>query len=107
MPRKAAKPSANHLRAWREARGYTQAQLAALVNTTDNVISMLESGDRQLTPKWLQRLAPILGATPGFILDYDPGDLDLEILDAAHHIPEARKAEALRILRVLGTGTDG
>jgi transcriptional regulator with XRE-family HTH domain len=75
MPRGAIKPSANHLRAWREFRGLTQAQLAELVDTSDNVISMLESGDRQLSPNWLRRLAPVLGTTPGFLLDHGPYDI--------------------------------
>lgn len=105
MPRKAAKPSANHLRAWREYRGLTQAQLAELVDTTDNVISMLESGDRQLSPKWLNRLAPALKTRPGFLLEFAPEAADLSILEAIVDVPENRKAEALSILRVFKTGT--
>jgi transcriptional regulator with XRE-family HTH domain len=106
MPRKAAKPSANHLRAWREFRGLTQAQLAERVDTTDNVISMLESGDRQLSPKWLDRLAPALGTKPGFLYQFDPNDADLSILAAILEVPADRKGEALQILRVFKTGTN-
>lgn len=106
MPRKAAKPSTNHLRAWREYRGLTQAQLAELVDTTDNVISMLESGDRQLSPKWLYRLAPALKTRPGFLFEFAPEDADLSILEAIVEVPADRKGEALQILRVLKTGTD-
>lgn len=106
MPRKAAKPSVNHLRAWREYRGLTQAELAALVDTTDNVISMIESGDRQLSQKWLNRLAPALKTRPGFLLEFAPEDADLSILEAIVDVPEARKGEALQILRVFKTGTN-
>lgn len=105
MPRKAAKPSVNHLRAWREFRGLTQAQLAALVDTTDNVISMLESGDRQLSSKWLYRLAPALKTRPGFLLEFAPEDADLSILEAIVDVPDNRKGEALQILKVFKTGT--
>jgi transcriptional regulator with XRE-family HTH domain len=105
MPRKAAKPSVNHLRAWREYRGFTQAQLAEMVNTTDNVISMLESGDRQLSPKWLERLADALRTKPGFLYQFSPEDADLSILEAILEVPKDRKAEALQILRVFKTGT--
>lgn len=105
MPRKAAKPAANHLRAWREYRGLTQAQLAELVDTTDNVISMLESGDRQLSPKWLNRLAGALNTRPGFLYEFSPQDADLSILEAILEVPADRKVEALQILKVFRTGT--
>lgn len=105
MPRKAAKPAANHLRAWREFAGLTQAELAEKVDTTDNVISMLESGDRQLSPKWLNRLAPALGTKPGFLYQFAPEDADLSILKAILEIDPARRGEALQILRVFKTGT--
>jgi len=106
MPRKAAKPSANHLRAWREYRGLTQAQLGELVNTTDNVISMLESGGRQLSQKWLERLAPALRTRPGFLLEFAPEDADLSILEAIVEVPKERRVEALRLLQVFKTGTN-
>lgn len=106
MPRGAAKPSTNHLRAWREYRGLTQAQLGELVDTTDNVISMLESGDRQLSQKWLVRLAPALKTRAGFLLEFAPEDADLSILEAIVDVPADRKGEALRILRVFKTGTN-
>lgn len=106
MTRKAVKQSANHLRAWREYRGLTQAQLADLVGTTDNVISLLESGDRQLSQKWLERLAPALKTRAGFLLEFSPEDADLSILEAIVDVPADRKGEALRILRVFKTGTD-
>jgi transcriptional regulator with XRE-family HTH domain len=84
----------------------TQAQLAELIDTTDNVISMLESGDRQLSPKWLGKLARALNTRPGFLLEFAPEDADLSILEAVLEVPSNRKREALRILRVLKTGTD-
>jgi transcriptional regulator with XRE-family HTH domain len=105
MPRRAAKPSANHLRAWREYRRLTQAQLAELVDTTDNVISMLESGGRQLSPKWLSKLAPALNTRPGFLLEFAPEDADLSILEAIVDMAPDRKGEALQILKVFKTGT--
>jgi transcriptional regulator with XRE-family HTH domain len=100
VPRKAAKPSVNHLRAWREVRGLTQAQLAEKVDTTDNVISMLESGDRQLSWKWLTRLAPALKTRPGFLVEFHPDDVDLQVLEAWLEVPTERRNEALQILRV-------
>lgn len=95
----------NHLRAWREFRGLTQAELAEKVGTTDNVISLLESGGRRLSDKWLYLLAPALQTRPGFLLEFDPSDADLSILQAIVDVDPSRKAEALQILRVFKTGT--
>lgn len=106
MPRGAAKPPANHLRAWREFRGLTQAQLAERVETTDNVISVLESGARGLSDKWLRKLAPALGTRPGWLLEFDPNDANLEVLEAFIEMPTEQKAQALRVINALKTGTN-
>ncbi len=45
----------NHLRAWREYRQLTQAQVAERVGTNSNMIGYLESGERGLTAKWLRK----------------------------------------------------
>ena len=81
----------NHLRAWREFRNLTQAQLAAMIDTEGSVISLLESGDRGLSDKWLRRLAPALATTPGLLLDFDPQDSDQAVLELWGRIPEAHK----------------
>ena len=108
MPRKTVKEAANHLRAWREFRGLTQEQLAGEVGTAGNVIGLLESGERGLTHKWLLKLAPVLGTTPGFLLDHDPNDLDASFLDAALSVPPEDRPQALAILQTFKrTGTGG
>lgn len=52
------------LRKYREAKGLSQPQLAALASTSNQQISRLESGQRRLTEKWRAILAPILGVQP-------------------------------------------
>lgn len=106
MSRKTTTVSVNHLRAWREYRRLTQAELAEKIGTTDNVISLLESGGRRLSDKWLYRLAPALQTRPGFLLEFDPGDADLSILEAITNVAEDRKGEALRLLGIFKTGTN-
>lgn len=106
MPRPAVKPPANHLRAWREFRHLTQEELGEKVGTSGNVISLLESGDRGLSYKWLQRLAPALETTPGFLLDHDPNNLDTAFLDAALSVPKERREQVLQILQTFKTGTE-
>ncbi|HEX4740855.1 MAG TPA: helix-turn-helix transcriptional regulator [Caulobacteraceae bacterium] len=82
----------NYLRAWREHRGLTQAQLAAIVDTEGSVISLLESGDRGLSGKWLRRLAPALETTPGLLLDFPPEGVDEAMLQLWGRMPEAKKS---------------
>src|SRR5271155_3597775 len=88
----------NFLRAWREYRGLTQAQLAESVDTTGAVISLLESGQRGLSDKWLRRLAPVLGTTPGHLLDIDPNEAPSDILEVWNNIPEENRDQARSIL---------
>jgi transcriptional regulator with XRE-family HTH domain len=88
----------NHLRAWREFRGLTQTQLAALVDTQGSVISLLESGDRRLSDKWLRRLAPPLDTTPGLLLDYDPQDIDQAVIETFNQLPEEKRPDTLASL---------
>lgn len=98
MAKKTSKAAANHLRAWREFRQLTQEQLADRVGTAGNVIGLLESGERGLSHKWLLKLAPALGTTPGFLLDHDPYDLDTSFLDAALSVPAESRPQVLAIL---------
>lgn len=60
----------NRLAALREARGLSQRELAARVNTTNQHISRLETGRAQLTQAWLERLAPVLNCSPAEIVGW-------------------------------------
>ena len=91
-------PQRNFLRAWREHRRMTQAKLAEAVGTTGAVISLLESGDRGLSDKWLRLLAPVLGTRPGHLLEVDPADVSTDILDIWADIPEERRQQARNVL---------
>ena len=85
----------NYLRAWREYRGLTQAQLADIIGTEGSVIGLLESGDRGLSDKWLRRLAPALETTPGLLLDFAPAEVDPAMLKLWGRLPGARPQDAL------------
>jgi transcriptional regulator with XRE-family HTH domain len=104
MAKKSTKPAANHLRAWREFREMSQDELGKLVNTKGNVIGLLEAGERSLSDKWLRRLAPALGTRAGWLLEYDPNDLDSEMLEAAAEVPADKRRQAIDILRTFKTG---
>jgi transcriptional regulator with XRE-family HTH domain len=92
-------PQRNFLRAWREHRRMTQAKLAEAVGTTGAVISLLESGDRGLSSKWLLKLAPVLGTKPGHLLEVDPSEVSSDVLEIWAEIPEDRREQALDVLQ--------
>lgn len=94
----AGKHGPNHLKAWREYRRLTQERLAEAIGTTKAVISHLEVGERGLSDKWLRKLAPALGTSPGYLLDHDPNHLPTDILDIWLSIPEGERGQALRVL---------
>lgn len=94
----ADRQAGNNLRAWREFRQMSQAALAEHAGTTASVISLLETGDRKLSPKWLSRLAPALNTTPGFLLDHDPKDLPTDVLEIWADIPGEDRPRALKVI---------
>jgi transcriptional regulator with XRE-family HTH domain len=103
MPRN---PERNHLKAWREYRGLTQTRLAEEIGTTGAVISLLESGDRRLSDKWLRKIAPVLKTRPGHLLELDPADADDDILEIWADIPEERRDQARDVLRTFRRKTE-
>lgn len=60
--------SGDLIRQQRERNGLKQEELAAVIGTTGQQISRLETGTRQVTEKWLARLSRALGCTPADLL---------------------------------------
>lgn len=98
--------SRNHLKAWRKFKRMTLEEVGEAIGTTKAVIQQLESGRMGLSHKWLLKLAPVFGTTPGFLLDHDPNDLDAAYLEAALAVPKDRRGQAMDILDTFKTGTD-
>lgn len=96
----------NYLSAWRKLRKMSQEELAEKVGTTKAVISLLESGDRPLSAKWLRKLAPALDTVPGYLLDHHPATLPADVLDIWSAIAERERPRALRVLESFRTGTN-
>jgi transcriptional regulator with XRE-family HTH domain len=84
----------------------TQAKLAEAIGTSGAVISLLESGDRALSPKWLNRIAPVLGTRPGHLLEIDPDEVDSDILEIWARIPDDRKDQARDVLKAFRAKPD-
>lgn len=97
----AREKTVNHLRAWRKFRKLTQQQLADKIEppTSKQVIAALETGQNGLSDKWLRKLAPALGTTPGFLLDHAPEDLPYDFLDIFERIPAESRDQALAVLK--------
>lgn len=88
----------NFLQAWRKFRRMTQDELAEKVGTTKAVISLLESGNRPLSAKWLRKIAPVLNTTPGHLLDHDPNELPTDVIDIWASIDIRDRETARRVL---------
>lgn len=86
------------LREWRTFRHMTQQELAEAIGTSKTVISEMERGNLQLSPKWLRKMAPVLNTSPGYILDHDPEDLPTDVLDIWASIDERDRDQARRVL---------
>lgn len=100
----------NNLKAWREHRGMTQEDLAAAVvpPTTATMISMLETGDRGLSAKWLRRLGDALKVSPGHLLDHNPNNLPTDILEIWMSADASQRRQITEIAKALvRTGTEG
>jgi transcriptional regulator with XRE-family HTH domain len=64
----------NFLKAWREHRGLTQAELGDAAGTTSTVIALLEARERGVSEKWRFRLGPLLDVRPGDLMTSDPSE---------------------------------
>jgi transcriptional regulator with XRE-family HTH domain len=95
-------PNENFVAAWRERAGMTQAQLAEKIGTNGSQVSLLESGDRQLSPKWLRRIAAALSVPLGYLLEYHPDQVPADLMEAWSKVPAEKREDAIEMLRVLG-----
>lgn len=98
----------NHLKAWREFRGLSQAELADRVGTNQNMIGYLESGERGLSAKWLRKLAPALATQPGHILEHDPNMLPTDIVEIWFNASPDERRQLVKVAQaIVRDGTNG
>jgi transcriptional regulator with XRE-family HTH domain len=93
------------LRARREARGYTQAQLAEKIGVSPNYFGVLERGLKLPTLGTLILIAEALELSPAELLgdvgQQDPWVEDVVVVSST--IPEERRAIAIAVLRTIAT----
>jgi len=95
----------NQIRAVRKAQELSLETLAALVGTTNQQISLLETGKRRLTVEWLIRLAKALSCHPwALVADDLPKQMrpeDLRLLDRFRRMTGSQQIELLRFLEAI------
>lgn len=91
----------NNLKAWREYRNLSQAELAEKVGTNANMISYLEAGERGLSLKWLRRLAPALDTNVGMLAQYDPNDLSADLIEIWATLSTREQGRLLEIAKLV------
>lgn len=103
----------NHLRAWMRFAGIKGVELAEKLggNVTPGMVSDLVNSNRALSAKWLRRIAPILGTTPGMLLDHDPYALDRDLMEAWVNATPFQRRQLSDLAKVVvadsgKTGTD-
>jgi transcriptional regulator with XRE-family HTH domain len=93
----------NNLRAWREYRSLTVAELAKKSGLGTQTITELEAGNMDASVKLLDRLAAALDTVSGHLLNFDPDDVDPAFIDTFRAIPKERRGQALEILKTFRT----
>jgi len=68
----------------REARGWTQEQLAAAMNTTQQTIQRWESGQTDPKSSVIVEISRVLGITVSFIMNIEESD-EVRLLSADEH----------------------
>jgi transcriptional regulator with XRE-family HTH domain len=95
------------LREWRLQRGLTQEELAERTGSTmiKADVSRLETGRRRWNVDQLWILAKALDVEPWWLVAIDPSDShsDLAMIEAIRSVPNAKRADALRVLKALSS----
>lgn len=98
------------LRAWRDAVGVTQAEMAEAIGCSKVHLSNVERGERQYTQQFLEAATQYLcrwypDLTVADLVLLDPRDASgITLTYLARNVPESQRATAIALLRAL---TDG
>lgn len=58
----------NNIKLYRQKAGLTLEQVAQAAGTSNQMIGLLERGQRKLTVEWMERIAPALGVSPADLM---------------------------------------
>jgi transcriptional regulator with XRE-family HTH domain len=92
----------NRLREFRNARHLSLEKVALEADCSAMLLSQLERGDVQLTVRWMERLAPILGVAPADLLlaRHNRDALDPEEMDLVDRLRRATPEQREQLLSV-------
>lgn len=95
----------NRIKVLRDARGLSLEDLAMAAGTSNQQVSLLESGKRRLTVDWLLRLSHALNCHPWEIVSLDLprplGAQDIRLLDRFQGLTEPQRTTLLSFLESL------
>lgn len=95
----------NRIKALREARGLSLDAVARSVGTTNQQISLLETGKRRLTVEWLQRLGEVLECHPWELVSDDLpkglGRQEFQLLQAFQGLSDAQRVALLQLVSAI------
>lgn len=93
----------NRIKQFRDAKGWSLADLAEHAGTSPQQVERLEKGHRRLTVDWMVRLGRALGVEPG-LLSEELRQLDgpaFEVWAAIQSLSDENKPRALRLVLTL------
>lgn len=88
----------------REARGWTQEQLAAAMNTTQQTIQRWESGQTDPKSSVIVEISRVLGITVSFILNIDENGEAKVLSDDEHELIDCYRSLSTKAQRALIVG---
>jgi transcriptional regulator with XRE-family HTH domain len=86
------KDVSHYIRAWRDARGLSTAQLADKAGLSSSAISQLELGRSSYTQQSLEKIAKAIGVEPWQLLAHNPRS------DFGEQFPEDLRPHLLRLV---------
>lgn len=87
---------------WRTFRGWSQVELGEMVGASHSKISRIETGETELKPSFLKKLARIFKVPPLALLSVNPqgdGRQTAEMLTVWANIDPRERERALRVLQ--------
>lgn len=91
----------NRVREWRKrainpatGKGFTLKEAAPRIGLAWSHLARIETGGRELSTVWMERIAAAFGCTPADLLNPEMGGLSIEerqIIDLLRNLPEANR----------------
>lgn len=97
----------NRIAEHRKRKGWSQAELARHVGTSQPQIDRLEKGERRLTEDWMKRLAKVLQVRPADLLEAATlaefeNDVEPHLIEASEDLARPLASRKLAYWRIIG-----